>query len=242
MPQFMVFVSRSQRQLADCVQALQVYDVSHPIVIGNDINSLRELIMSAHKQNERCLYILFDGHKIGRGGLQTLLKLTEHMPHKHCLVMGVQSSSQLPDTVRSRAVCFECPRYLPEEIMEDYPGLDHFRNWVVERVEIPEDFDTAIVYGAAELRTKVLHYVDCIMDDTDRLFSYLPELKKDDEERGYSIELLDRLILAEMSKRLSIENAKACINYGRVLERFEARGANKVMEFLTANLKMEGND
>lgn len=238
-PRFMLFtgpVGCGKKTLAHWVYN-KFNEVELTVLIDNgvSIDAVRTAILEAHQIiGARVLILFTDADNMSLSAKNALLKLTEEPPNNVYVLMTVEDTNTLLETILSRARVFYMQPYSQKELYE-YCDTMKYENQdiLVSICETPGDMVTLLKTGGAD---EFLRYVQLVADNIGEVslansFKIASKVALKDGTDGYDLKLFFKAFQG-VAYAKSGENWMEIVRItSKYISRLRIKGINKQMLF-----------
>lgn len=166
----------------------------HKVFVGNSVDEVRQMIQNAYKVAGETTYFIDNADALSMQAKSALLKVTEEPPKKARIVIAVEDTNNLLDTIISRGTVFRVPKYKSTEILsyciDDLKATTSDADIVARLVSTPGDAKLLLDSNPKEFYDFVSQVYDCI--DTvsgSNSFKIADRINFKDDAEKYDLEL-----------------------------------------------------
>ena len=242
-PRFSIFIGDSGSGKKTLVQEISNMLGIVSVIVGTNVDLIRDCIDNAYKLNEPLIYVISDCDNMSSAAANALLKVTEEPPHNAYFILTCESLDNLLQTIRSRGVTYMLEPYTYDDKC-DY--LDTKKNRPSEE-EVEFILDVASNLGEIEELcnlniTEFEDYVKLVIDNIAEVsdsnaFKIGDKIALKDDNGKYNLSLFWKAFRAICVIRMNnntddtLRYARAIAITGDYLQQLRIRGINKQMLF-----------
>ena len=207
LPKFIIFVGARGSEKNQIIEYVEKQCGSITLDMGISVNDVREAITRMQTLgSDNVLCTFKDADSMSISAKNALLKIVEEPPKNVRIIMTLQSLSNMPDTIRSRASVMPLLPYSVDEISayaQRYNLTSSELGVVADICETPGDVDMLYEEGIIAFDEYVNNVIDNIADVSGaNSFSIAKKIKFKEEDAGFDSILFFRAFIAKCLHRM----------------------------------------